>query len=350
MRLKLGVIFGGQSSEYSVSLHSTASFLRQIHEEKYEIIKIGIDTEGHFYIYNGSIDDLEHDHWKKEENCIPCAWVHKGVILLDGSSQFVPLDCVFPVVHGKNCEDGTLQGLLEVMNIHYVGCDTMSSAISMDKEIMHILCDEAHIPCAKYVCLNKRKENLTFEQIKEQFPLPWIVKPCNAGSSYGVSKVNNKEEFDKAVEEAFYYDGRGKILVEEMIDGFEIGCAVMGNETIRTGSCDEIEITRGIFDFEGKYAMDGANIYCPARISKEIFDQAQTLAREVYVAMNCSGLARVDMFVTKDQKVILNELNTIPGMTATSRYPSMMKEAGLEFPDLIDQLIELAMQRVVGAC
>ena len=110
MRLKLGVIFGGQSSEYSVSLHSTASFLRQIHEEKYEIIKIGIDTEGHFYVYNGSIDDLEHDHWKKEENCIPCAWVHKGVILLDGSSQFVPLDCVFPVVHGKNCEDGTLQG------------------------------------------------------------------------------------------------------------------------------------------------------------------------------------------------------------------------------------------------
>ena len=145
MRLKLGVIFGGQSSEYSVSLHSTASFLRQIHEEKYEIIKIGIDTEGHFYVYNGSIDDLEHDHWKKEENCIPCAWVHKGVILLDGSSQFVPLDCVFPVVHGKNCEDGTLQGLLEVMNIHYVGCDTMSSAISMDKEIMHILCDEAHM-------------------------------------------------------------------------------------------------------------------------------------------------------------------------------------------------------------
>lgn len=348
--LKLGVVFGGQSSEYSVSLHSTASFLRQIREEKYEITKIGIDPEGHFYVYSGSIDDLEHDHWKKEETCIPCAWTHKGIILLDGSNQKIELDCVFPVVHGKNCEDGTLQGLFEVMNIHYVGCDTMSSAISMDKEIMHILCDEANIPCAKYVCLNQRKENPSFEDIQKEFGLPWIVKPCNAGSSYGVSKVSNQEEFDAAVKEAFFYDGRGKILVEEMIDGFEIGCAVMGNDKIITGSCDEIEITRGIFDFEGKYAMDGANIYCPARISKETFDQAQDLAKRVYVAMNCAGLARVDMFVTKEKKVILNELNTLPGFTDTSRYPSMMKEAGLSFPDLIDQLIELAMQRVVGAC
>ncbi|MGN1277072.1 MAG: D-alanine--D-alanine ligase family protein [Floccifex sp.] len=348
--LKLGVVFGGQSSEYSVSLHSTASFLRQIREEKYEITKIGIDPEGHFYVYSGSIDDLEHDHWKKEETCIPCAWTHKGIILLDGSNQKIELDCVFPVVHGKNCEDGTLQGLFEVMNIHYVGCDTMSSAISMDKEIMHILCDEANIPCAKYVCLNQRKENPSFEDIQKEFGLPWIVKPCNAGSSYGVSKVSNQEEFDAAVKEAFFYDGRGKILVEEMIDGFEIGCAVMGNDKIMTGSCDEIEITRGIFDFEGKYAMDGANIYCPARISKKTFDQAQDLAKRVYVAMNCAGLARVDMFVTKEKKVILNELNTLPGFTDTSRYPSMMKEAGLSFPDLIDQLIELAMQRVVGAC
>ncbi len=348
--LKLGVVFGGQSSEYSVSLHSVASFLRQINKEKYDISMVGIDQEGHFYLYNGSIDDIEHDHWKSKETCTPIAFTHKGIVSLDGKNEYKELDCVFPVVHGKNCEDGTLQGLLEIMNIHYVGCDTMSSAISMDKEIMHILCKEANIPCADYVCLNSRLDMPTFEQIQEKFPLPWIVKPCNAGSSYGVHKVENKEEFDEAVKDAFYYDGRGKILVEEMIDGFEIGCAVMGNEKIVTGSCDEIEISRGVFDFEGKYAMDGAAIYCPARISKETFDEAQQLAKRVYITMNCTGIARVDMFVTKDKKVILNELNTIPGMTATSRYPSMMKEAGIEFPDLIDRLIELAMQRTVGAC
>lgn len=349
MKLRLGIIFGGQSSEYSVSLHSSASFLRQIHKEKYEMTLIGIDQEGHFYLYNGSIDDIEHDQWKNEKNCIPCAFTHKGVISLDGSNTFVELDCVFPVVHGKNCEDGTLQGLLEIMNIHYVGCDTMSSSISMDKEIMHILCKEAKIPCADYVCLNKRLPQPSFEEIQKRIALPWIVKPCNAGSSYGVHKVENKEEFEEAVADAFYYDGRGKILVEEMLDGFEIGCAVLGNEELFTGSCDEIEITRGFFDFEGKYAMDGAAIYCPARISKETFEEAQELAKRVYFAMNCSGFARVDMFVTS-KGVVLNELNTIPGMTATSRYPSMMKEVGLEFPDLIDRLIELAMQRTVGVC
>ena len=243
-----------------------------------------------------------------------------------------------------------IQGLLELMNIHYVGCDVMSSAMSMDKEIMHILCKEANIPCADYICLYANRENPTFEQIQEKIELPWIIKPCNAGSSYGVHFVNNKEEFESACKDAFFYDGRGKILVEKVIKGFEIGCAVMGNEEIFTGSIDEIEITGGFFDFEGKYEMKGAAIYCPARIDEKTFKEAQELARKTYIAMNCCGMARVDMFVTEDKEVILNELNTIPGLTATSRYPSMMKEAGIEFADLIDKLIELAMQRTIGAC
>jgi len=217
-------------------------------------------------------------------------------------------------------------------------------------EIMHILCKEAKIPCADYICLYANRENPTFEQIQEKIELPWIIKPCNAGSSYGVHFVNNKEEFESACKDAFFYDGRGKILVEKVIKGFEIGCAVMGNEEIFTGSVDEIEITGGFFDFEGKYEMKGAAIYCPARIDEKTFKEAQELARKTYIAMNCCGMARVDMFVTEDKEVILNELNTIPGLTATSRYPSMMKEAGIEFADLIDKLIELAMQRTIGAC
>lgn len=346
--LKLGVVFGGQSSEYSVSLHSVASFLRQIHDEKYDITMIGIDQNGQFYVYDGSIDDIEHDHWIPQAT--KAAWVHKGIMALDGKNTVKELDCVFPVLHGKNGEDGCVQGLLELMNIHYVGCDVMSSAISMDKEIMHILCDEANIPCADYVCLKASEENPSFEMIQEKISLPWIVKPCNAGSSYGVHKVENKEEFEEACKDAFFYDGRGKILVEKAIEGFEIGCAVMGNEEVFTGSCDEIQISGGIFDFEGKYEMKGAEIICPARIDEETFAKAKTLAAKTYKAMNCCGMARVDMFVTPQKEVILNELNTIPGFTATSRYPSMMKEAGIEFGDLIDKLIDLAMQRTISAC
>ena len=346
--LKLGVVFGGQSSEYSVSLHSVASFLRQIHNEKYDITMIGIDQNGQFYVYDGSIDDIEHDHWIPQAT--KAAWVHKGIMALDGKNTVKELDCVFPVLHGKNGEDGCVQGLLELMNIHYVGCDVMSSAISMDKEIMHILCDEASIPCADYVCLKANEENPSFEMIQEKISLPWIVKPCNAGSSYGVHKVENKEEFEEACKDAFFYDGRGKILVEKAIEGFEIGCAVMGNEEVFTGSCDEIQISGGIFDFEGKYEMKGAEIICPARIDEETFAKAKALAAKTYKAMNCCGMARVDMFVTPQKEVILNELNTIPGFTATSRYPSMMKEAGIEFSDLIDKLIDLAMQRTISAC
>lgn len=346
--LKLGVVFGGQSSEYSVSLHSAGSFLRTIHSDKYDMTLIGIDQKGQFYVYDGSIDDIEHDNWVSKAT--PAAWVHKGIMPLDGKNTIIQLDCVFPVVHGKNGEDGTLQGLFELMNIHYVGCDVMSSAISMDKEIMHILCDEANIPCADYICLKKYEKQPSFEEIQKQIPLPWIIKPCNAGSSYGVHFVENESQFEEAVKDAFYYDGRGKILVEKTIEGFEIGCAVMGNEEVFTGSCDEIEITGGIFDFEGKYEMKGAQIHCPARISEQTKAQAQTLAKKTYRAMNCSGMARVDMFVTKDNQVILNELNTIPGFTSTSRYPSMMADAGIAFSDLIDQLIELAMQRSISAC
>lgn len=350
-KTRLGVIFGGQSSEYSVSLHSAASFLREIRADKYDMTLIGIDEGGNFYLYFGSIDAIEHNTWKEEGPVIPCAWKHKGVVALDGTDKFYELDVVFPVVHGKNGEDGTLQGLLEIMNIHYVGCDVLSSAMCMDKEIMHIVLKEAGIPAADYVCLKENEGPFSFEEIEKEIPLPWIVKPCNAGSSYGVHKVETKEEFQPAIEDAFKYDGRGKILVEKAIDGFEIGCAVMGNNDIFTGSCDEIALGNGaIFDFDGKYAMKDAAIYCPARIDDEKFSKAKKLAKDAYVAMNCQGITRVDMFVTADGEIIINELNTIPGFTGTSRYPTMMAKAGISFPDLIDKLVELGLERTVSAC
>lgn len=351
-KIKLAVIFGGKSSEYPVSLHSTASLLRQIHKDRYEITTIGISKAGDWYLYQGSIDDIEHDHWLQhpgnQQVGFACTSKHHGFFILRENEPCEPImiDCVFPILHGKNGEDGTLQGMLELMQIPYVGCDHMSSAICMDKEMTHIVCERAGVPCAPYMAVYERdieNEQALYEEASDKLKVPFFIKACNAGSSFGVHKVHDFNEFTVALKDAFYHDGKGKVILEATIEGFEIGCAVMGNDELFVGSVDEIEISQELFDYEGKYEMRGSAIYCPARISKELIQKAQQLALRAYRAMNCSGMTRVDMFVTKDQKIVFNELNTIPGFTATSRYPTMMKEAGIAFPDLIDRLIDLAM-------
>lgn len=347
-KIRLGVIFGGKSSEYGVSLHSAGSLLRQIDDAKYTIIMIGITKEGDWYLYEGDIDALEHDHWQ-QAGCTPCVLTRQGLLVLkENSYTTIELDCVFPVLHGKNGEDGTIQGLLEIMDIPYVGCDHLSSAICMDKEMTHIICEHAGVPCAPYRCIyesDPRSMEEIFEEASHALGLPLFIKPCNAGSSYGVHRVDTFDEFLEGMKDAFYHDGKGKVILEQTIDGFEIGCAVMGNRELTVGSVDEIEIKGSFFDYEGKYEMKDAAIYCPARIDETLFEQARTLAAKAYRAMNCRGMTRVDMFVTKENRVVFNELNTIPGFTATSRYPSMMQAVGIEFPQLIDRLIALAMEK-----
>ena len=344
---KLGVIFGGQSSEYSISLLSASSLLKNIHKDKYELHLIGINQKGESFYYKGSIEDIEKDKWNNPKDSIPCAFVKGGIQLLDNSLQKISLDTVFPVVHGKNAEDGTLQGLLEINNIKCVGCGTLSSAMCMDKEITHILCERNNIPCAKYVCL-RNNNVLSFEEVSKHFPLPWIVKPCNAGSSYGVSKVNSKEEYEKAVKEAFKYDGRGKILVEEFVKAREISCGVLGNNELITGAVDEVVTKREFYDFEAKYQLDKTEIHCPAHISKQKQNEVKELAKKVFKTMNCRGFARVDTFMREDESIILNEINTIPGFTSTSHFPTMMKAIGIEYGDLIDKLVELSKEHEVG--
>lgn len=353
MKKKLAVIFGGKSSEYPVSLHSAASLIRSLHTDKYELVFVGISENGDWYLYEGDVDAIEHDTWK-DGNVTPCVLscspLTKGLLKLkdDNSFETVEIDCIFPVLHGKNGEDGTIQGLFELSGIPYVGCDHMSSAISMDKEMTHIVLDSANIPCAPYMCVYRSEytdPEAVFAQAAETLGLPLFIKPANAGSSFGIHKVDNIEDFKPAMEDAFYHDGRGKVILETTIEGFEIGCAVMGNDKLFAGSVDEIETTAPFFDYEGKYEMVDSAIYCPARISAELFDQARSLALRSYRALNCKGMTRVDMFVTKDNSIVVNEVNTIPGFTATSRYPSMMKEAGISFGDLLDQLITLAFER-----
>lgn len=353
-KLKLAIIFGGQSSEYPVSLHSVASLLSQIHKERYEILMIGISQDGKWYHYQGTVEAIEHDQWLRKETCeevvLSCSTAHKGFLCLKEDQRYETLavDCIFPVLHGKNGEDGTIQGLFELSGIPYVGCGHMSSSICMDKEMTHIVAERAGIACAPYICVYER-HNLDIEQIYEQakttLGLPLFIKPCNAGSSFGIHKITTLEEFQEGLKDAFYHDGKGKVILERTIEGFEIGCAVMGNKEITVGSVDEIQTSAAFFDYEGKYEMVDSAIYCPARISERLFKEAQSMAKQAYIAMNCTGMTRVDMFVTPQDTIVLNEVNTIPGFTATSRYPSMMKAAGIGFSDLLDRLIELALDK-----
>lgn len=348
MKLRLGVLFGGNSSEYSVSLHSAASMIRHISKEKYDCVYIGITESGEWYLYEGDIDAIENNTWlhdsRNKKVLLSMVPTQQGIFVLEdeASYSFIPLDCIFPILHGKNGEDGTIQGLLELSKIAYVGCDHLSSAICMDKEMTHIICERAGVPCAKYISVYEKSSfhvEEVFETAKQQLQLPFFVKPCNAGSSYGIHKVHNFTEFENALKDAFFHDGRGKVILEETIEGFEIGCAVLDGNSLTFGELDEIEITGEFFDFEGKYELKGSKIHCPARISEEQNQQALKLAEKVFYAMNCKGLARVDMFVCEDGRIVLNEVNTLPGFTETSRYPTMMKGKDYSFSTLIDYLI-----------
>ena len=348
-KIRLGVIFGGKSTEYSVSLHSVGSMLRNCDTEKYEISCIGITQDGRwYYLSQPDFDKIEHDHWL-DDTCVEmCLNLgnETGIVLLDEKHTQIPLDVIFPVLHGKNGEDGTLQGYLELAQIPYVGCGVLSSSCVMDKEFTHIICENADIPCSPYVCIYKSEytdPKATFENAVNKLGEVLFIKPCNAGSSYGISKVRNYEEFVSGMEEAFKHDT--KVLIEKNIDGFEIGCAVLGNDELIVGECDEIETHKDFFDFDAKYELEATQIHCPARISEEQKQIAKEMAKKAYRVMNCKGFTRVDMFVCEDGSIVLNELNTIPGLTATSRYPSMIKFAGYEFGQLIDELIRLALNK-----
>lgn len=350
-KIKLAVIFGGKSSEYSVSLHSAESLLSHCDQNKYELILIGITEEGQWLHYPKlDFEAVAHDTWHQDADCrevVLSPSSSRGLLEINESGyQQLPVDVIFPCLHGPNGEDGTIQGLFELADIPYVGCGPLASSCGMDKEFTHILCENAGVVCAPYLCVyQENQEDLSdiYQNALNKLGLPMFIKPANAGSSYGISKISNEEEFIKGIEFAFNYDH--KVLVEAAIDGFEIGCAVLGNHELIVGECDEIDTKNSFFDFAAKYALENTQIHCPARISKELSDKAKEIAKKVYRTMNCSGMCRVDMFINSKQEIIFNEVNTIPGFTATSRYPSMMKAAGITFNELIDRLVQLALEK-----
>lgn len=351
MKKKIAVIFGGCSTEYEVSLQSAYSILTVLKDsKKYEPVLIGITREGEWFHYVGSTEHIAEDTWHKRSDDLRPAMIspdrskHGMIEFTTKGIKHITLDGVFPVLHGKNGEDGTLQGLVELAGIPLIGCNTTASALCMDKDRAHKLVKEAGIKVPRALVLTKNEAEdftLVMEKIMNlQYPL--FVKPVKAGSSFGISKVFNSEELKKGLSLAIQHDK--EVIIEENIEGFEVGCAILGNKELTIGEVDEIELTKGFFDFTEKYTLKSSKIHMPARIDKDMAVKIKQAAEIIYKSLGCQGFARVDMFLTKNGEIVFNEVNTIPGFTSHSRYPNMMKGIGLSYEVILDRLIELGLE------
>lgn len=342
----IAVIFGGHSPEYSVSLQSAHAVIKAMDRTKYTPVLIGISHAGDWFYFDGNIEKIPEDTWCNTIDCTPAAISpnrksHNLLLLKEDKVKAIPLDAAFPILHGRNGEDGTVQGLLELAGIPIIGCNVLSSALCMDKYRAHSLVSAAGILVPKSFMIEKQTDEKTIFAHAEKLGYPLFVKPLRTGSSYGITKVTCKEQLSTAVSLAFSFDET--ILMEECISGFEVGCAVMGKENLTIGEVDEIELSEGFFDFTEKYTLKTSAIHVPARITPQASARIKQTAEIIYRTLDCQGFARVDMFFSASSKVIFNEVNTIPGFTAHSRFPNMMKAAGLSFEDMISTMIEMAV-------
>lgn len=342
----IAVFFGGCSTEHEISLQSAQAVLNAIDRERYLPLAVGITKKGEWRLFSGSLDRLADGSWERDPSCVPCLLspdrTCPGLLLPGPETRCIPLSAGFPVLHGKNGEDGTIQGLLELSGIPVVGCGTLASALGMDKDKAHRLAALAGVPGPRGTVFRRASDPMEIERAAHALGWPLFVKPIRSGSSFGVSRVTKPEQLAEAVQEAFSHDS--EILLEEAVPGFEIGCAVIGSETLVTGRVDEIELSEGFFNFEEKYTLKTSKIHCPARIPPEKEEEAAQAAKKVYRALGCRGFARVDLFLMPDGRILFNEINTIPGFTSHSRFPTMMKAIGIPFDRLVNRLIELGVE------
>lgn len=351
-KLSVAIIFGGVSSEHEVSLVSGSSVIRNTPTDKYDITMLGITRDGRWLRYSGPVELIEEDKWADSAFVTP-AFIspdrsHHGLVVLHESSyEIVRLDAVFPVLHGKNGEDGTIQGLFEIAGIPYVGCDPLASAMCMDKAVTHTILEDAGIPQAKWSAVLQQdfKDFDTIEaNLAYKLGYPMFVKPANAGSSVGISKAKDKASLKAALELAFQHDK--KAVVEEFIDGAEVESAVLGNDDTIVSVLGEIVPCNEFYDYEAKYQNAASELHIPARIDEKTTAQIRETAAKAYRALGCSGLTRIDFFVKRDGSgIILNEPNTIPGFTSISMYPKLMDATGIPYSELIDRLFTLAIQK-----
>ncbi len=351
-KLSLAVIFGGVSSEHEVSRMSATSILENLSPEKYDVHMVGITKEGKWLLYTGDVKEIVNGAWEQgpvvPAFLSPDPSVHGLVVLRDTGAETIPLDVIFPALHGKNGEDGTIQGLFQLSGIPYVGCNTLSSAVCMDKAVTHTLLSAADIEQAHYLWFYADRFPAAADTIKNKIrarlDFPVFVKPANAGSSVGVSKVERYEDLDAAIEKAAREDS--KIIVEEGIRGQEVECAVLGNRDAQASLVGEIGASAQFYDYDDKYINGTSQLYIPARIDEEVAEKIRQVAVRAYRLLGCSGLARVDFFVTEgDHRVVLNEINTLPGFTSISMYPKLWMAKGLTYGQLLDKLVDLAFQK-----
>ncbi len=351
-KLSVCVLFGGMSPEHEVSLRSAESVLNNIDKEKYNVFPVGITKEGNWILFGGKdYSLLPSGEWKDHPNNRQAAISPvrgQGLLSFEGDCVVREhIDVVFPVLHGENGEDGAMQGLLQLAGIPYVGPHISASAVAMDKTLTKLVIDQAGVTQAAWHLVRRgdlehRMETI-LDTLEGKFQYPMFVKPAGTGSSVGVSKAADREALTAALLSASTFDD--KVLVEEFIHGREIEVAVMGNENPMASICGEIDSGADFYDYDAKYITDTSVAYIPARIDADVEEIVREAAVKVYQAIGCQGLSRVDFFVTyEDNRVVFNEINTLPGFTSISMYPKLFAASGIPYSELIDELLKLAME------
>ena len=349
--MKVAVIFGGMSTEHDVSIVSGISIIKNLNQNKYEIYPIYIDENGDWYKYTKKIEEI---------GTLEVGDKLKEIEKIENPMNYLKqMDCIFPVLHGLYGEDGTVQGLFELLKIPYVGCKVLASSICMDKVYAKIIFEKAGLNQAKYVYIRKDKEKYRYiannfeetictleeveKEVEEKLEYPMFVKPSNSGSSVGIRKVKNKKELEEAIKYAGKYDN--KILVEQGIIGREIECAVLGNEEVLASCVGEVLSAEEFYSFDSKYKNSQSRTVIPANIEENISEEIRKQAIKAYKAAGGAGLSRVDFFVENGtNKIIINEINTMPGFTAISMYPKLFEAVGIKYTELLDKIIELSQK------
>lgn len=347
----IAVLFGGQSSEHDVSKVSAATIISKINQDKYTIIPIYITKEGHWLLYDGPVENIQNDTWEKYATSAilsPDA-THKGIFRIVGEKlKLIPIDLIFPVLHGANGEDGTIQGLFELAKIPYVGCGVLSSAVSMNKAYTKIVVEKLGICQAKYAVVYRADvENnieVAIEKIEEACGYPCFVKPACAGSSVGITKAHNRDELVDGLWVAAKEDRT--IVVEENITGYELECAVLGNTDVKASAVGQVLAAAEFYDYDAKYNNKESKTVIPAPIPEEKTEEIRENAVKIFKALDGRGLSRVDFFMEEGTgRIVFNEINTLPGFTPISMYPMLFNEVGITTEELVDKIIDLGFSR-----
>jgi D-alanine-D-alanine ligase len=350
-KIRVGVLFGGRSGEHDVSLTSAASVIKALDPAKYEVVALGISREGHWRAATGRVKSPA-EVFKKANRVIPSVDSAGPQFVSAGAASPSPLkikvDVIFPVLHGTFGEDGTVQGLLELASIPYVGAGVLGSSVGMDKDVMKRLFRDANLPVVEWVVVLRSewegKSAAVRRRIEGEIGYPLFVKPANLGSSVGISKVHNRRELAPALDLAASYDQ--KIVVEKALEAREIECAVLGNDAPEASVPGEVVSVNEFYDYEAKYVKEGSELIIPARLTPQQTRRVRELAVRAFEAADCAGMARVDFLLDRRRgKLFVNEINTIPGFTPISMYPKLWEASGLEYPKLLDRLIALGLER-----